>query len=162
ILAAGAIASPQLLMVSGIGPPRELERHGIGVVADVAGVGRNLQDHPIAGVACACKEPVSLRKAEEFGALVRYVFSRSGPLTSNVAEAGAFVPTSSALLAPNLQFHFAPAFFVEHGFVKPDGHGLSLGSALITPQSRGWLELASGDPFAPPRIFGRHMSEAAD
>jgi choline dehydrogenase len=162
ILAAGAIGSPQLLLVSGVGPADDLGRLGIPVVADVPGVGQNLMDHPIVGVAYACKEPISLLNAEGFGALARYMFAKSGPLTSNVAEAGAFVRSSPSLPAPDLQYHFAPAFFVEHGFVKPPGHGFSLGPALVTPKSRGRLTLASADPFAPPRIEGRHLSEGAD
>jgi choline dehydrogenase len=88
--------------------------------------------------------------------------SKKGPLTSNVAEAGAFVRSSPDLPAPDLQFHFAPAFFVEHGFVRPEGHGYTLGPAFLTPKSRGRLELASSDPFAPPRIYGRHFSESGD
>jgi choline dehydrogenase-like flavoprotein len=162
ILAAGAIGSPQLLLLSGVGPADDLARHGIAVVADVPGVGQNLMDHPIAGVAYACKEPISLLNAEGLGALARYVLSKNGPLTSNVAEAGAFVRSSPGLAAPDLQYHFAPAFFVEHGFVKPPGHGFSVGPALVTPLSRGRLTLRSPDPFAPPRIEGRHMSEGAD
>jgi choline dehydrogenase len=162
ILAAGAIGSPQLLLLSGVGPADDLGRLRIPVVADLPGVGRNLMDHPIAGVAYACKEPISLLNAEGLGALARYLFSKNGPLTSNVAEAGAFVRSTPDLPAPDLQYHFAPAFFVEHGFVKPPGHGFSLGPALVTPKSRGHLALASTDPFAPPRIVGRHMSEGAD
>jgi choline dehydrogenase len=162
LVAAGAIASPQLLLLSGLGPADDLARLRIPVVADLPGVGRNLMDHPIVGVAYACKEPVSLLNAEGLGALARYLVSKNGPLTSNVAEAGAFVRTTPELAAPNLQYHFAPAFFVEHGFVKPPGHGMSLGPALVTPKSRGTLALASADPFAPPRIEGRHMSEGAD
>jgi choline dehydrogenase len=162
ILAAGAIGSPQLLMLSGVGPSVDLGRLGIPVVADVPGVGQNLMDHPITGVAYACKEPITLLNAERLGSLARYLFWKNGPLTSNVAEAGAFVRTSPSLPAPNLQYHFAPAFFVEHGFVKPPGHGFSLGPALLTPASRGRLSLVSTDPFVPPRIEGRHMSESVD
>jgi choline dehydrogenase len=162
ILAAGTIGSPQLLMLSGVGPARELARVGVSVVADIRGVGENLQDHPIVGIAYACKEPVSLLNAERIGALAVYLVSKKGPLTSNVAEAGAFVRTSSALDAPDVQFHFAPAFFVEHGFVKPPGHGMSLGPALVRPRSRGRLTLASADPFAPPRIQGNVLSDVRD
>jgi len=162
LLSAGAIGSPQLLMLSGVGPAQDLERLGIPVVANVEGVGQNLQDHPVVGLAFTCKEPISLLNAEGLGALVRYAVSKTGPLTSNVAEAGAFVRSSPALPAPDLQFHFAPAFFVEHGFVRPEGHGFSLGPALITPASRGHLTLASADPFVPPRIYGNNVSEGAD
>ena len=72
-----------------------------------------------------------MKNAEGLGALVRYMLTKQGSLTSNVAEAGAFVRSSASLPAPDLQFHFAPAFFVEHGFVKPEGHGFSLGFAFL-------------------------------
>ncbi len=162
ILSAGAIGSPQVLLLSGVGPGRELASLGVPVVADVAGVGRNLQDHPIAGVAYHCREPITLLKAEGIGALIQYAFAKRGPLTSNVAEAGAFVRSSPAAELPDLQFHFAPAFFVEHGFVKPEGHGFTLGPALVRPKSRGWLTLASTDPFAAPLIHGRNLSSSDD
>jgi choline dehydrogenase len=162
ILAAGAIGSPQILLMSGVGPAVDLRRLGVPVVADAGGVGQNLQDHPIAGVAYHCREPISLLNAEGVAAVLQYAFAKRGPLTSNVAEAGAFVRSSSTVSAPDLQFHFAPAFFVEHGFMKPEGHGFSLGSALVSPASRGRLTLASTDPLAPPLIYGRHLSSGDD
>jgi choline dehydrogenase len=162
ILSAGAIGSPQILLLSGIGPAAELAPLGVPIVADVEGVGKNLQDHPIAGVAYHCREPISLLNAEGIGALIQYTFAKRGPLTSNVAEAGAFVRSSEAAPLPDLQFHFAPAFFVEHGFVRPKGHGFTLGPALVRSKSRGRLMLASTDPFAPPVIHGQHLSSGDD
>jgi choline dehydrogenase len=162
LLAAGAIGSPQLLLLSGIGPTEELSRHGIPVVARLDGVGENLQDHPFAGVAYQCKEPISLLNAEGPGALFQYVFGRRGPLTSNVAEAGAFVRSSSGLEAPDIQFHFAPAFYLEHGFMKPPGHGFSIGPTLVAPSSRGRVRLRSTDPTAPPLIAGNVLSQRSE
>src|SRR6185369_7030501 len=96
-------------------------------------------------VAYQCKQPVSLLNAEGLGALFQYLFARNGPLTSNVAEAGAFVRSSGDLSAPDIQFHFAPAFYIEHGFSKPPGHGFSIGPTLVAPTSRGRLRLRSTD-----------------
>ena len=162
VLAAGAIGSPQLLLLSGIGPTDELARHRIPVVARLDGVGENLQDHPFAGVAYHCKEPVSLLNAEGPGALFRYLFGRRGPLTSNVAEAGAFVRSAKGLDAPDIQFHFAPAFYLEHGFTKPPGHGFSIGPTLVAPTSRGRIRLRSADPTAAPLIVGNVLSQEAE
>jgi choline dehydrogenase len=159
VLAAGAIGSPQLLLLSGVGPPDELARHDIGVAVKLEGVGQNLHDHPFAGVAFECKQAVSLLNAETLGALVQYVFARNGPLTSNVAEAGAFVRSKPELDAPDLQFHFAPVFFLEHGFRKPKGHGFSIGPTLVSPTSRGQLRLRSSDPSAPPIITVNALSQ---
>jgi choline dehydrogenase len=162
VVAAGAIGSPQLLMLSGVGPPDVLSRFDVPVVAPLKGVGRNLQDHPVAGVAYYCKQPISLANAESLASLIRYALTKKGPLSSNVAEAGAFLRSSPELEAPDLQFHFAPVFFVEHGFVRPKGHGFSLGPALLTPASRGHLTLGSADPFAPPIIYGNHLGVSSD
>jgi len=162
VLAAGAIGSPQLLLLSGIGPADELARHGIPVVARLDGVGQNLQDHPFAGVAYHCKEPVSLLNAEGLSALLQYVFARRGPLTSNIAEAGGFVRSKDGLDAPDIQFHFAAAFYVDHGFVKPPGHGFSIGPTLVAPTSRGHIGLRSTDPTAPPVIVGNVLSQASE
>lgn len=162
VLSAGAIGSPQLLLLSGVGPARELKQLGIQVRADLPGVGLNLQDHPIAGIAHRCRHPVSLRNAASFGALLQYLLTASGPLSSNVAEAGAFVRSPGALGAPDIQYHFAPTFFIDNGFVAPPGHGFSIGPTLVAPSSRGRLVLASRDPLTPPLIYGQHLSEPSD
>jgi choline dehydrogenase len=162
LLCAGTIGSPQILMLSGIGPTEQLRQHGLDVRIDLPGVGENLQDHPIAGLAYECTKPVSLRNAEGFAALIQYLIARRGPLTSNIAEAGAFVCSSPELELPDLQFHFAPTYFIDHGFQRPPGHGFSLGPVLVAPKSRGCLRLRSADPRAPPLLFGRHLSEESD
>src|SRR5262249_27658236 len=108
VLCAGAIGSPQILLLSGVGPPRDLSRLGIAVVHPLEGVGHNLQDHPCAGVAFVAKEPISLLNAERPAALLRYFVGRGGPLTSNVGEGGAFVRSTPDQKAPDLQFHFGP------------------------------------------------------
>jgi choline dehydrogenase len=162
VLSGGAVNSPQLLMLSGIGPASHVEAHGIAVAADLPGVGGNLQDHLAMLVGCECRQPISLASAETVGNALRFLARGRGPLTSNVAEAGGFVRLDRAVEEPGLQLHFAPVWFVRHGFDRPEGHGLSLGPTLVRPLSRGRLSLASADPAAPPRIDPRYLTESAD
>jgi choline dehydrogenase len=162
LLCAGAIGSPQLLLLSGVGPADELARLGIPTVHPLDGVGKNLQDHPTVGIAFACKEPISLRNLERPASLLQYIAARKGPLTSNVAEAGAFVRSGPDQKAPDLQFHFVPMLYLDHGLRRPKIHGFSFGPAFLCPKSRGRVTLASADPFAPPRIFGNHLSHPSE
>jgi choline dehydrogenase len=162
IISGGAINSPQLLMLSGIGDPAQLREHGIAVVSESPDVGANLQDHPVIGVSYACRTPVSLDTAERLSNMLRWLVMRSGPLTSNVAEGGAFTTVEPGADAPDVQFHFAPAWFVEHGFVRPAGSGFTLGPTLLTPRSRGHVRLASSDPLTAARIDGNYLSDASD
>ena len=157
VLSGGAINSPQLLMLSGVGPADQLRRLSIPVVADLPGVGENLQDHLMCGVSHACTRPVSLANAESVGNILKYLVMGSGPLTSNVAEAGAFPRTH-----PAIQLLFAPAYYIEHGFQKPEGHGYSIGATLLRPASVGRLWLRSADPMAAPAIDPAYLREAAD
>jgi choline dehydrogenase-like flavoprotein len=162
ILAAGALGSPQLLMLSGIGPADHLREVGVPVVHDLPGVGRNLQDHPY--VVCVWDLPGggSLADAEKPKAMLEWLARRRGPLTSTVAEAFAFVRTRPGLPAPDIQFHFAPAYFVDNGQEEYDGHAVTFGPVLVSPRSRGWVKLRSADPTAKPRIFTNSLSERED
>jgi choline dehydrogenase len=162
LLAGGAINSPQLLMLSGVGPADHLRAHGVSVVSDLPGVGQNLQDHLIAAMAYACAQPITLDSAETIVNLLKFIALGRGPLTSNVAEVGGFLKTRPELADPDVQVLFAPAYFVDHGFVKPKGHGFSLGPVLLRPKSRGEITLRSADPLAPPRIAPRYFSEPED
>jgi len=162
ILCAGAIGSPQLLLLSGIGPRRELEALQIPVVADLEGVGGNLQDHLNVGQSYHCTQPVSLSNAESFPNLLKYIFRKTGPLTSNIAEAGAFVKSRPELPECDVQLHFAPVFFVEHGFKNPPGHGFSLGALLLTPKSAGRIYLRSADPREVPAMDPAYLSNEED
>ena len=161
ILSGGAVNSPQLLMLSGIGPADHLSSLGIEVVHDSANVGQNLIDHLACGNAYTVDEPVSLAHAEALGPVVEYVTKRSGPLSSNVGEAGGFVSFGDGPM-PDVQFHFAPAFFIDHGFSIPDGDGLTIAATLVDVKSRGEITLASKDPFAAPVIDPRYLSDPAD
>jgi choline dehydrogenase len=162
VIAAGAIASPQLLQLSGVGPADELLRLGIPIVAKSEGVGANLQDHPIVGILYDSKLPVSLTRGESVAGFVEYFARRTGDLTSNIAEAGAFVRSDPALAAPDLQYHFGPVYHVDHGFVRPPGHGFTLGPTLVTPLSRGRVMIRGADPSAPPRIYGNFLSQPSE
>jgi choline dehydrogenase len=160
LLCAGAIQSPQILMLSGIGPAAELARLGIPVVHNSPEVGRNLQDHLLAPVAIRSRLPLGL--APGLGALLRWLLFRSGPLTSNIAEAGLFLRTQPDLPAPNLQILFGPVYYLHHGFTKVAGHGFTLGPVLLTPKSRGNITLQSADPSKTPRIDPNYLADEAD
>ena len=162
ILCAGTIGSAQLLLLSGIGPQKELEALGISVEADLEGVGRNLQDHLNIGQSYECTQPISLNNAEGAPNVLKYMFRKTGPLTSNIAEAGAFLKSRPGLAECDLQLHFAPVYFVAHGFKNPQGHGFSLGAVLLTPQSRGRIYLRSADPKEPPAIDPAYFSNEED
>ena len=162
ILAAGAIGSPQLLMLSGIGPADELRALGIEPAHPLPGVGANLQDHPYCVAIWESRIGHSLLDAEKPRALAEFLLRGSGPLTSSVAEAFAFVRSRPGLPAPDLQYHFAPAYFNENGFDEFDGHAMTMGPVLIAPRSRGRVSLGSADPAAKPRILGNHLTEPED
>ncbi len=163
ILCGGAINSPQALMLSGIGPADHLREMKIDLILDAPGVGQNLQDHIVCGAIFNCLKPVTLDSAETIPNLLRFVFAGAGPLTSNVAEGGAFVRSLSDLEQPDVQFHFAPAFFIDHGFANPKGRaGFSIGPTLIRPKSRGAITLRSANPGAPPRIVANYFADPAD
>lgn len=162
ILCAGAIGSPQLLMLSGVGPAAHLRAFDIPMVCDLPGVGQNLQDHPCTGVVYECTQPVSLASAESISNLVRYLCFKKGPLTSNVAEAGAFLRTSPGCKVPDLQFHFGAGYFVEHGFQTFDGHAFAFGPTLLHPYSRGDIRLRSSNPLDAPAIRANYFSDPRD
>ena len=155
ILCAGAINSPQLLLLSGIGPADQLAALEIPLVADLPGVGQNLMDHMQVPVAYHSLEPVSLAGKDTPEQARRYMHSKMGLLTSNLGESGGFVKLSADSPAPELQFHFGPDWFIRHGFETPAGHGFTVLAGLVGTKSKGELRLRSDDPMAPPLIdFG--------
>lgn len=162
VLCAGAFGSPQLLMLSGIGPAEHLRQHGIDVAVDSAEVGENLQDHPFVGLVWEATQG-SLKGADSLAHTLQWATRRNGPLTSPVAEAFAFVRSRPGLPAADLQFHFAPGYFNDHGFDKSfEGHAFAMAPTLITPKSRGRLSLRSADPSAKPRILTNSLAEPED
>ncbi len=158
VLAAGAIDTPKLLLLSGIGPAEELERHGIAVVAALPGVGRNLRDHLANGV-LATVDAETLRTAERPRHLLSWLALGRGPLTSNVAEAAAFVRVDPAAPGPELELIFAPVLFEEEGTVPPSQDGVTVATVLLQPRSVGEVRLASADPLAAPEIDPRYLTD---
>jgi len=149
IVCAGAIETPRLLQLSGIGPADHLKKHGIGVVANLPGVGANYQDHTEIGAQAAINRPISLH-GEDRGVkavlnMLRYVLTRRGVLATNVAEAGAFVDTAGTG-RPDVQYHFVPSFLGFLDTPAPSGHGISVNGCLLRPRSRGTVQLRSADP----------------
>ncbi|NUT93997.1 MAG: choline dehydrogenase [Saccharothrix sp.] len=162
LLSAGAYNSPQLLLLSGVGPAAELAGLGIPVVLDQPEVGRNLQDHPSVNLVYGHSQPVSLFSAGEPHHVREYAEHRRGPLSSNVPEAGGFVRTRPGLSAPDAQFHVLPVMLVDNGLAPPTGHGVTFGPCLLDTGSRGSVTLASDDPTAKPRIRHHYYQDPAD
>lgn len=162
LLCGGAINSPQLLLLSGIGDANHLKEVNIPVVMDLPGVGQNLQDHLAVLVGYECTQDVSLANAEGIGQLLKYLIFKKGMLTSNVGEAGGFVKLEPESPASELQFHFGPTFFSNHGFDNPDGHGFSIGPTLVRVKSRGHIKLRSADPLAYPIIQPNYLAHEDD
>ncbi len=154
VLAAGAFNSPQLLLLSGIGPAAELDAVGVPVRHELPGVGKNLQDHLNVNILQRARRGVTLdSKGRGLGPLLptlQFLMSRSGPATSNVAEAGAFVRSGPGAATPDIQYHFIPLQVVDHARTLLDGDGVTLHACCLRPQSRGEIRLASADPLQPP------------
>lgn len=161
ILTAGAVTSPHLLLLSGIGPADELRAAGVEVQCDLPGVGQNLQDHLIVPVVFETDTP-GLRSPLREPHLSEYEQERRGLLVSNVAETGGFLRTSPDLAAPDLQFHHGAALFLEFGKPLARGHHFTLLPTLLQPHSRGQIRLASADPLARPLIEPNYLSDSRD
>jgi choline dehydrogenase-like flavoprotein len=162
ILSAGAIGSPHLLLLSGIGAPDELRAAGVEPRHELPGVGRNLQDHPFVTIIWEVSDPDTLRYAERPQYLAEWTLRRSGPLTSTVAEVVAFVRTRPGLPAADIQFHMGAAYYEDHGQETYDGHCAVIAPVLVSPQARGRVWLRSADPTAKPRIVTNSLSEPDD
>ncbi|KRG64908.1 GMC family oxidoreductase [Stenotrophomonas humi] len=162
LLSAGAINSPQLLMLSGIGPADHLRSHGIDVQLDQPGVGANLQDHLDICTLYRTVPGVSYDRASELKIGFDYFLrGHRGAGTSNVAEAGGFIRSR---FAPDeradIQFHFVPAMLDNHGRHRLPGDGYTLHACYLHPHSRGHIALASNDPRAPARIHANYLGDA--
>jgi choline dehydrogenase-like flavoprotein len=162
IVACGSYNSPQLLMLSGLGRPDELEQLQIEVMAESPGMGLNLHDHPNAGANYRIDAEVSLFGALNDENLAQFESEGRGPLTSNVAEAGGFARTREGLDAPDIQLHFAPSIFDAEGLVPGQEHGFALGACVLKPKSRGMVALASPDPTAKPLILHNYYEHPDD
>jgi choline dehydrogenase-like flavoprotein len=162
LLSAGAICSPQLLLLSGIGPAAELEAAGIHVRRDLPGVGRNLQDHPFVTLMWEVTDRNTLYGADKPKPLAEWLLRKSGPLTSTVAEVVAFTRTRGGLPAADIQFHMGAAYFEDHGAEEYDGHCVVIAPVLVSPRARGQVWLRSADPTAKPRIITNSLSDPQD
>jgi choline dehydrogenase len=162
ILCAGAIGSPQVLLLSGIGPAAHLREVGVPVTHELPGVGANLQDHPFATMIWEVSDRSTLYDAEKPRYLAEWVLRRSGKLTSPVAEVVAFVRTRPGLPAADVQFHMGPAYYEDHGAELYDGHCVTIAPVLVSPASRGRVWLRSADPAARPRILTNSLAEPGD
>jgi choline dehydrogenase-like flavoprotein len=167
ICAGGAINSPQLLLLSGIGPRDELARHGIAQILELPGVGRNLQDHLDVSVIVKdrTKQAIGVggaTLARVAKAFFEYRKTGSGMFASNAAEAGAFAKLSPESARPDVQFHFLPTMLRDHGRRLTPGYGMTLHCCQLRPKSRGYIGLKSGDPFAEPLIQPNYLSHDDD
>ena len=167
IVAAGAIGTPHLLMLSGIGPADCLRQSGIEVIRDLPEVGRNLQDHPDIFMIYELTGPHSYDKYKKLNwkawAALQFALFGAGPITSNGFEGGAFWWVDHTDDTPDMQFHFLVATRVKAGIADvPGGNGCTLTANLVRPKSRGAVSLRSPDPFAAPEIDPNYFSEADD
>jgi choline dehydrogenase len=162
ILCGGAYNSPQLLMLSGVGPAEHLALREVEVLLDQPAVGENLTDHAASYCVWSTPEPQSLLLALEPAALAQYEATQTGPLASNLAESGGFARVGPDAPAPDVQFHVAPVHIVEEGMGDPQGHGVWVSPCLLTPESRGSVRLASNDPTAKPIVRKRFYSTESD
>jgi choline dehydrogenase-like flavoprotein len=165
ILAAGAINTPRLLMLSGIGDAAELGAVGVRVVHDLPGVGKNLKDHLNTNVHTALKDPISYDGLNRFPHMLRpglqWMLTRTGPAASVIVEGGGFF-TSPGETRPDMQIHIAPAMVVRGGQTTLDGHGFTINSTFLRPRSVGWVKLASADPTAEPLINPHYLDDPKD
>jgi choline dehydrogenase len=162
ILAAGAIGSPQLLMLSGIGPAQHLRDVGVDVVLDNPHVGQHYQDHPFYLANWETSMRGTLAEAQSIGNLFSFFTRGRGLLTSTVAEATAFWRTDDDMPAPDMQLHLGAAYFHNHGFDTHPAPAFAIAPTLVAPQSRGELKLRSDRPTENPSIVGNHLTEQAD
>ncbi|WP_433239845.1 GMC family oxidoreductase [Actinomadura nitritigenes] len=161
ILSGGAVNTPQLLMLSGVGPAGHLRAHGIDVVAD-SPVGQGLQDHPFVNVMFATPRTKALWELANARSLALHAALARGPYASNLAEAGGFVRTAGGLPAPDLQYHVLPTPFLDQGLVEPSQRLLSVLVTAIAVASRGSLTLRSASPYAKPLIDPAYLADKAD
>ena len=163
LLAAGAINSPQLLMLSGIGPAPMLESAGVAVRHELPEVGRNLQDHLDICTLTRCSQPVTYDQLSELRVGLRYFLHHEGEGTSNIAEGGGFLVSGRGRDdRPDIQMHFVPALLDDHGRNRLPGDGYTLHACPLRPESRGHLALRSDDPRQPLAIHANYLSQAND
>ncbi len=166
ILCGGAVNTPQVLMLSGVGDGETLTRFGIPVVADMKGVGRNLQDHLDCSIQYESSQPITLySQSKPLAALktgLQYMLFGTGLATGQGLESGAFLKSRPDLETPDLQFHFITALMYDHTRVKGDRHGFMTHVCQLRPQSRGTITLKSADPLVAPIIQPNYLEAEED
>ena len=166
ILSGGAINSPQLLQLSGIGPADRLKNLDIPVVADLPGVGENLRDHLEVYVQYESKQPVSLYPSlQPLGRVkvgLEWIFSKTGPGATNHFETGGFVRTKPGVRHPNIQYHFLPLAISYDGSIPPVGHGFQVHAGPMRPTAKGYVRIRSNDPDDHPEILFNYMGTEND
>ena len=163
---AGAVQSPQVLQLSGIGAADDLKAQGINVVADVPDVGQNLQDHlDVTAVYEMTQKKSAYSKTaglKKFGVALQYLATTSGPGADNHLQAGAFLKSREGLDRPDLQFHLVNAGMIDHGRVQVERDAFTLHACQLRPESRGTVGLRSADPFDPPTIDPNYLATEED
>ena len=166
IVCAGAVQSPQLLQLSGIGDPELLKQHGIETEVDSPGVGANLQDHLDVVVVHEMTQKISAysRQAglKKIGVALQFLLSKSGAGADNFLQAGAFLKSRDGLDRPDLQLHFVLACMIDHGRVEVNKDGFTVHACQLRPESRGTVQLRSDDPFDAPAIDPNYLATEED
>ena len=167
VMAGGAFQTPQLLMLSGIGPAEHLKEMGVAVKVDRPAVGEGLQDHIDYVAAFETRGSLFLGQSlagtfKSLGNIIRWLATRKGPMTTPYAEAGGFLATDPASDVPDIQFHFVVAIVEDHGRTSVKGHGYSCHACVLRPESRGTVRLQSLDPNAPPLIDPNFLGDQRD
>jgi choline dehydrogenase len=166
LLCAGAVQSPQILMLSGIGDPEALTSAGVPVIHALKGVGGNLQDHLDVILAWECPRPITAfthnRGLAKLATGLNYLLRGQGPGRQNFLEAGAFLKSRPGLELPDLQLHCVLALMQDHGKVPMDRDGFSVHVCQLRPESRGTVGLRSADPFDDPAIVGNYLATEND
>ena len=170
ILSAGAIGSPQVLLLSGVGPKAELAKHNIPQVHELPGVGENLQDHLDIHITMRerTRHSISLRPLgllKGFWGAIRYLFGRRGELTSNFAQAGGFIRSNAEQTVPDLQWHLVPFVYANHGQKLAPlfrHYAYTLMTCFLRPESRGSLRLRDADPMSAPVIDANYLATERD
>ena len=166
LLSAGAINSPQILMLSGVGPEEELKNHGINVISALNGVGENLQDHLETYVQYECTKPVTLYSS--FNPInmaligTQWFLFKKGIAAHSNLEIGGFIRTNEMVDYPNMQYHFFPSLVIDHGRQNPSCHAFQAHVGPMRPTSRGFVKLKSSNPIDSPRIQFNYMQTEHD
>lgn len=166
ILSAGAIESPKLLMLSGIGPAEHLREHGINLIQHLPGVGRNLQDHVNVNIQYECTQPIThtplLKPYRKALVGLQWLLANNGPGATNHFEIAGYIKSQTGIDRPDLQLLFIPLLVDESGQASEQPHGFQVAASLLRSNSRGKIELKSSRPSDPPSIVFNYLESALD